>query len=93
MSDIPRTLSGDLDLAAARMEARVVLTQPSALCFLQDWERALNRACEVACRAGVPEAVVREVCEKARSTAAASGRELDWVAREVRHELATLVGA
>lgn len=93
MPDTPRTSSVDLELAAARMEARVVLTQPSALCFLQDWERALQRACEVACRAGIPEAMVREVCDTVRSTAEASGLGPDWVAREVRSELATLVGA
>lgn len=73
------------------MEARIALTQPSALCFMQDWDRALTRACDVTCRAGVPRADVLDVCARVRLTAAATGRGADWIVRQTRHELYTLV--
>lgn len=91
MLDTLRPSPADADLQAARMEARIVLTQPSALYFMQDWDRALTRACEMTCRAGVTEATVLEVCARLRSTADATGRGADWVVREARHEFHAMV--
>lgn len=91
MSETITPSASGVDRQAAEMEARVVLTQPSAFYFLQDWDRALERACDVSRRAGVADHVVDQVRVELDAMAAATGRGPDWVVREARRRLYRLV--
>lgn len=75
----------------ARDDALVALREPSAFYCMRMWDRAVDRAVDMACRAGVPAAEANQVRADLDAEAARAGRGRDWVARQVRRSLYRLV--